>query len=147
MPGYSFHSFSRASAKVTGEGSMTIWRFPAAKERKGPGIEKVTGMLTFPPDLALSTPPDLTLCALPNLALSAGWPPLHGGSPISLPRRGPDTRLPYDSGLHANHRRQALQNLLPGLPFVGRPLQLSTACAEVDAGRVKRVCRHGIAQD
>ena len=32
---------------------MTIWLFPAAKEREA-GYRKVTGMLPFPPDLVVS---------------------------------------------------------------------------------------------
>src|SRR5579859_1390155 len=131
IPGYSFHSASRASARVIEDCSMTIWLFPAAKERKRPGRTKVTGILPFPPDSALFT----------------RRPPLAGDGLLSVPRRATDPVSPNNGALHANHGRQAIQNLLPGLSFVGRTVQLSAARAEVDASRVERVGRHGIAQD
>ena len=64
-----------------------------------------------------------------------------------LPRRAATRAPPPTAVFTQTTGGKTVENLLPGLSFVGRPVKLSAARAEVDAGRIQRVCRHGVAQD
>src|SRR5579864_4759687 len=64
-----------------------------------------------------------------------------------LDGRARDPPFAHARGLYANHRGQALHELLPILPFVDGTEKLAAARAEVNARRMFRVHCHGIAQD